>query len=64
MSRRHKKRPPCLTRGGKPKAKYSEFGAMHALDKIKQQGDPNHHEKRAYYCRGCHAWHLTSQDDE
>ena len=45
------------------KIKYDKIGAMMALISCMRSRNRFHNwkrqERRIYYCKGCHAWHLT-----
>jgi hypothetical protein len=44
------------------KVRYRDgIAAMLALAKIRNDEPAGHTEKRAYKCRDCHGWHLTSR---
>lgn len=40
----------------------TEISAKIALARLIMQDKPGHTEKRAYRCRACRRWHLTSQE--
>lgn len=48
--------------GGRGKVRFrTEHEALEALARGERSGSPKRAEQRAYWCRDCGGWHLTSQ---